>query len=88
MVGRGAVFVGAAEAANLDFASRGDQMTDRVRMDWLGADLAAVEALLAGRTEEEDPVGWLQFSARREERLEEIRDMERADRAGVVGGRS
>lgn len=51
-------------------------------MDWLRADLAAVEALLAGRTEEEDPVGWLQLSARREERLEEIRDMERGDRAG------
>jgi len=51
-------------------------------MDWLRADLAAVEALLAGRTEEEDPVGWLQLSARREERLEEIRDMERVDRAG------
>ena len=51
-------------------------------MDWLRADLAAVAALLAGRTEEEDPVGWLQLSARREERLEEIRDMERVDRAG------
>jgi len=28
-------------------------------MDWLQADLAAVEGLLAGRTEDDDPVGWL-----------------------------
>ncbi|GAB1458709.1 hypothetical protein MASR2M50_04830 [Thauera sp.] len=51
-------------------------------MDWLQADLAAVEGLLAGRTEDDDPVGWLQLSVRREERLQEIRDMERVDRAG------
>lgn len=47
-------------------------MLKRLELDALKADLAAVEALLAARTEYDDPVGWLQFSSRKEELQREI----------------
>ena len=47
-------------------------MLKKLQLDGLRADLAAVEALLAARSEAEDPVGWLQLSSRREEIEEEI----------------
>lgn len=47
-------------------------MLKKLQLDGLRADLAAVEALLAARSEAEDPVGWLQLSIRREEIEEEI----------------
>lgn len=54
-------------------------MLKKLRLDGLRADLAAVDALLAARSEAEDPVGWLQFSIRREEIEEEIRASEAAE---------
>lgn len=47
-------------------------MLKKLQLDGLRADLAAVEALLAARSEAEDPAGWLQLSIRREEIEEEI----------------
>jgi len=52
-------------------------MLKRIARDATKADLAAVEALLKERTEEEDPVGYLQFALRADEltkRLEEIEE--------------
>ncbi len=54
-------------------------MLKKLRLDGLRADLAAVDALLATRSEAEDPVGWLQFSIRREEIEEEIRAAQAAE---------
>ena len=42
-------------------------MLKKLEIDALQADLSAVEALLASRTEAEDPIGWFQFSIRKEE---------------------
>ena len=39
-------------------------MLKKLEVDALKADLAAVTALLAARTEDDDPVGWLQLSGR------------------------
>ena len=40
-------------------------MLKKLEVDALKADLAAVTALLAARTKDDDPVGWLQFSSRK-----------------------
>lgn len=48
-------------------------MLKKLQLDSLRADLAAVEALLTMRSENEDPTGWLQLSVRRDELEEEIR---------------
>jgi hypothetical protein len=53
-------------------------MLKRLERDAAKADLAAVESLLAARTEAEDPVGWLQFSQRREQLERELADLEQA----------
>ena len=45
-------------------------MLKRLEQEALSADLMAVESLLSKRDEEEDPVGWLQFSERKA-RIEE-----------------
>lgn len=45
-------------------------MLKKLELDSLRADLSAVDALLAARTEQEDPIGWFQFSSRKHE-LEE-----------------
>lgn len=47
-------------------------MLKRLELDSLKADLSAVEALLTSRSEEDDPVGWFQFSARKQELVEDI----------------
>ncbi|NMG16635.1 hypothetical protein [Aromatoleum bremense] len=60
-------------------------MLKMLQLDGLRADLAAVEGLLASRSEEEDPVGWLQLSIRREEIEEEIRSAQAADVHASVG---
>lgn len=67
-------------------------MMKRLELDSLKADLAAVEALLASRTEDDDPVGWLQFSSRKANLVQEIEvAQEKPDnKAGVAlffGGR-
>jgi len=47
-------------------------MLRKLERDSLAADLAAVNSLLAGRTEDEDPVGYLQFSERKREIEEQL----------------
>jgi hypothetical protein len=52
-------------------------MLRRLEREGIRADLAAVESLLGIRTEQEDPVGWLQFSQRKamlEEQLAQAAD--------------
>lgn len=58
-------------------------MLKRLEQQSLRADLAAVEAMLASRTADADPVGWLQFS-RRKARLE--RELVELDQASPKGG--
>lgn len=67
-------------------------MMKRLELDSLKADLAAVESLLASRTEDDDPVGWLQFSSRKADLAHEITKIEETpdNKAGVAlffGGR-
>lgn len=67
-------------------------MLKKLEMDALKADLAAVTALLAARTEDDDPVGWLQLSGRRADLERELAQLEAAPetRAAVAlffGGR-
>ncbi|MBX9910074.1 MAG: hypothetical protein K2Z25_15335 [Beijerinckiaceae bacterium] len=47
-------------------------MLKRLERDAIRADLASIEALLSATTEDEDPVGWLQFNQRREMLAEEL----------------
>lgn len=42
-------------------------MLRKLEIDALKADLSAVEALLASRSEADDPIGWYQFASRKEE---------------------
>lgn len=42
-------------------------MLRKLEVDALKADLSAVDAMLTSFTEDEDPIGWYQFSARKEE---------------------
>ena len=51
-------------------------MLKKLEGDALKADLAAVTALLAARTEDDDPVGWLQFSSRKADLETEIARIE------------
>ena len=51
-------------------------MLKKLELDTLKADLAAVTALLAARTEEDDPVGWLQLSSRQADIEGELRQLE------------
>ncbi|MEM5405888.1 hypothetical protein [Paraburkholderia unamae] len=46
---------------------KGTAMLRKLEIDALRADLSAVEAMLASRSEADDPIGWYQFSARKEE---------------------
>lgn len=67
-------------------------MMKKLELDSLKADLAAVDALLASRTEDDDPVGWLQFSSRKASLTQDIAKIEEApdNQAGVAlffGGR-
>lgn len=48
----------------------------RLELDSLKADLAAVEALLAGRTESEDPIGWIQYSSRKAALQQQLAELE------------
>lgn len=67
-------------------------MLKKMEVDALKADLAAVTALLAARTEDDDPVGWLQLSSRKADIENELAQLEAAPetRAAVAlffGGR-
>lgn len=67
-------------------------MLKKLELDTLKADLAAVTALLAARTEEDDPVGWLQLSSRQADIEGELRQLEavpetKASIALFFGGR-
>lgn len=42
-------------------------MLKKLEIDALKADLSAVDAMLTSFTEDDDPIGWYQFSARKEE---------------------
>jgi len=53
-------------------------MLKRIEIEALRADLAAVEAVLANTTESEDPVGWLQFSRRKEQLQHTLEEIGRA----------
>lgn len=64
----------------------------RLELDSLRADLAAVESLLASRTETDDPIGWIQYSSRKSELQRQIAEMDaRPDHHAAValffGGR-
>ena len=56
-------------------------MLKRLERDAIKADLAAVEALLKGRTQDEDPVGFFQFSRRIEELNHRLSDLDLAPTA-------
>jgi hypothetical protein len=67
-------------------------MLKKLEVDALKADLAAVNALLTARTEDDDPVGWLQLSSRKADIENELTQLEAAPetRAAVAlffGGR-
>jgi hypothetical protein len=51
-------------------------MLKKLQIDALNADLATVDALLASRSEDDDPVGWLQLKVRREEIEHEIQSLQ------------
>ncbi|WP_210253430.1 hypothetical protein [Antarcticirhabdus aurantiaca] len=50
-------------------------MLKRLELQALQADLQTVSSLLGARTEEEDPIGFLQFSYRRDELTRQIEDL-------------
>ena len=51
-------------------------MLKKLQIDALNADLATVDALLASRSEDDDPVGWLLLKVRREEIEHEIQSLQ------------
>lgn len=51
-------------------------MLKKLEHDALAADLVAVESLLASRSEEDDPIGFTQYSSRRNEIEEELRKLD------------
>jgi hypothetical protein len=61
-------------------------MIKKLELGALRADLAAIEALLAARTEEQDPVGWFQYSIRKAEIEGAIRHLDAtAEKQAKVG---
>jgi hypothetical protein len=61
-------------------------MLKKLEHDALAADLAAVESLLALRSEDEDPIGFIQFSSRKAEIEEELQRLgNRVDRHAELG---
>ena len=61
-------------------------MLKKLEADTLKADLAAVTALLAARTEDDDPVGWLQFSSRKADLETELARTEAAPETRAAVG--
>lgn len=51
-------------------------MLKKLEHDALAADLVAVDSLLASRSEEDDPIGFIRYSARRGEIEEELRRLD------------
>lgn len=61
-------------------------MLKKLEHDAVAADLVAVESLIASRNENEDPIGFLQYSSRKEELVERLRRLEeRVDRHAELG---
>jgi hypothetical protein len=61
-------------------------MLKKLEHDALTADLVAVESLLASRSQEEDPIGFFQYSYRKEEIEEELRALgNRLDHHAEIG---
>lgn len=61
-------------------------MLKKLEHDALAADLVAVEALLASRSEDDDPTGYIQYSFRKAELEEELRRLDqRVDRHAELG---
>jgi hypothetical protein len=51
-------------------------MLKKIKLDSLRADLAAVTSLLSFREQNEDPIGWMQYSQRKEEIEQQIASLE------------
>ncbi len=49
----------------------------KLELDSLRADLAAIDALLAARSEDDDPIGWMHFQTRRNEIVQQLRSLDR-----------
>lgn len=61
-------------------------MLKKLEHDALAADLVAVESLLASRSEDEDPIGYVQYSYRKDEIEEELRALgNRVDHHAELG---
>lgn len=61
-------------------------MLKKLEHDALAADLVAVESLLASRSEDEDPIGYMQYSYRKDEIEEELRALgNRVDHHAELG---
>lgn len=61
-------------------------MLKKLERDVLAADLAAVESLLASRSTEDDPIGFIQYSSRKAEIEEELRRLgRRVDQHAELG---
>lgn len=61
-------------------------MLRKLEHDALAADLVAVEALLADRSEEDDPIGYIQYASRRDELSAALARLEqRVDRHAELG---
>jgi len=61
-------------------------MLKKLEHDALTADLVAVESLLASRSEEDDPIGYFQYMARKEEIEEDLEKLnQRVDRHAELG---
>ena len=50
-------------------------MMKRLELDSLSADLSAVEALLASRTQAEDPIGWMKYANRKAQLQQQVAAM-------------
>ena len=61
-------------------------MLKRLEREATRADLAAVEALLAERNQDEDPVGWFQFMRRRDSLQSELAALEQTPTTGAAVG--
>jgi hypothetical protein len=61
-------------------------MLKKLEHDALAADLVAVESLLSSRTEEDDPIGFIQYSSRKAELEEQLQRLDqRVDRHAELG---
>ena len=60
-------------------------MFKRLEQEAIRADLMSVNTILAGRTPDDDPVGWFQFSRRRAELEQQLADLDAKEAARPCG---